>query len=213
MTSFVCPQIWEAIHDGSIYECPSLLAAFTLITFANLKKYKFTYHFGFPAIQSDPPWRQLGPVARFNSRETTHLVDAVQTWRYASDTRQRGFFLAKRVRAGEQDPHDDGSRTPVTPLDEFGYTWKIARLDAYEKGFFDTTDLQDRFVAFTDPSTYEENPGWPLRNLLILVRHRWRLHDVQILCYRAHIFSCGMEASNSFDLNLALEAVVGLLLY
>jgi ubiquitin-like modifier-activating enzyme ATG7 len=175
-------QIWEAIHDGSIYECPSLLSSFTAIIFANLKKYKFTYHFGFPAIQSDPPWKQIGPVTRLQARETTYLVDAVQTWRYSSDVRQRGFFLAKRICGGGD--VEDRPKTPVTPLEEFGYTWAIGRLESYEKGFFDKVDSQDRFICFADPSTYETNPGWPLRNLLILIRHRWNLRDAQILCYR-----------------------------
>ncbi|USP74951.1 hypothetical protein yc1106_02225 [Curvularia clavata] len=174
--------IWEAIHDGSIYECPSLLSSFTAIIFANLKKYKFTYHFGFPAIQSDPPWKQIGDVTKLQPRETTYLVDAVQTWRYSSDVRQRGFFLAKRIRGGGD--LEDRPKTPVTPLEEFGYIWGVGRLEAYEKGFFDKVDSQDRFICFADPSTYETNPGWPLRNLLILIRHRWNLRDAQILCYR-----------------------------
>ncbi|KAF1848694.1 autophagy-related protein 7 [Cucurbitaria berberidis CBS 394.84] len=178
-----CAQtIWEAIHDGSIYECPSLLSSFTAIIFANLKKYKFTYHFGFPAIQSDPQWKQVGQASRLQARETTYLVDAVQTWRYSSDVRQRGFFLAKRVRGGG-DP-DERPKTPVTPLEEFGYTWAIAKLAAYEKGFFSDVDKDDRFICFADPSTYDENPGWPLRNLLILIRHRWHLNEAQILSYR-----------------------------
>lgn len=173
--------IWEAIHDGSIFECPSLLSSFTLITFANLKKYKFTYHFGFPAIQSDPGWKPVGPFSKLTSRETTQLVDAVQTWRYASDARQRGFFLAKRVRIQEE---PDSTNRPKTPVDDIGYKWVIGRLDKYEKGFFDGVDNQDRFISFADPSTYPENPGWMLRNLLILIRHRWRLDRAQILCYR-----------------------------
>jgi ubiquitin-like modifier-activating enzyme ATG7 len=138
--------------------------------------------YGFPAIQSDPQWKQIGPAKRLHARETTYLVDAVQTWRYSSDVRQRGFFLAKRIRGGG-DP-DDRPKTPVTPLQEFGYIWAIARLEAYEKGFFNGIDNEDRLICFADPSTYDENPGWPLRNLLILIRHRWHLNDAQIMCYR-----------------------------
>jgi ubiquitin-like modifier-activating enzyme ATG7 len=147
-----------------------------------LKKYKFTYHFGFPAIQSDPPWKQIGEPSRLHARETTYLVDAVQTWRYKSDVRQRGFFLAKRIRGGG-DP-DERPKTPVTPLEEFGYTWAVEKLEAYEKGFFNNVDKADRFICFVDPSTYDANPGWPLRNLLVLLRHRWQLDDAQIMCYR-----------------------------
>lgn len=110
------------------------------------------------------------------------MVDAVQTWRYSSDVRQRGFFLAKRIQGGG-DP-EERPKTPVSPLEEFGYTWSIGRLEAYEKGFFDKVDSKDRFICFADPSTYETNPGWPLRNLLVLMRNRWHLNDAQIMCYR-----------------------------
>ncbi|KAF2259445.1 autophagy-related protein 7 [Lojkania enalia] len=190
--------IWEAIHDGSIYECPSLLASFTAIFFANLKKYKFTYHFGFPAIHSDPVWKQIGEPKRLTSKETTYLVDSVQTWRYSADARQRGFFLAKRIRGGT-----DQDDRPKTPVEEIGYRWVVGRLDAYEKGFFDDVDKEDRLVCFADPSTYPDNPGWMLRNLLVLIRHRWHLNDVQVLCYRdTHL---KRDQANSLILQLQSE--------
>lgn len=132
------------------------------------------------------------------------LVDAVQTWKYRSDARQRGFFLAKKLRSTvtvEEDPEGP----PTTPIDELGYRWVIASLASYEKDFFQGVDKQDRFVCFADPSTYEENPSWILRNLLILVRYRWKLDNVQILCYRdTHI---RRDESNSLILQLEAPAV------
>jgi ubiquitin-like modifier-activating enzyme ATG7 len=124
----------------------------------------------------------MGEISRLQARETTYLVDAVQTWRYSSDVRQRGFFLAKKVRGGG-DP-DDRPKTPVTPLEEFGYTWAVGKLAQFEKGFFNGVAKEDRFICFADPSTYETNPGWPLRNLLVLLRHKWHMNEAQILCYR-----------------------------
>ena len=200
-------QIWDAINDGTIFSCPSLLASFSAICFADLKKYKFSYHFAYPALHSDPPWRLASEATapkRFSVAETVALVDKVQTWRYSVDTRQHGFFLAKKVRRSYMD--DDGARTPkdgaseqgigsaqdlqepqspVTPsTPDPGFTWVIGSLSSFESGFFDKTDLQDRYVCFADPSTYPNNPGWMLRNLLVLVRRRFKLGDVQILCYR-----------------------------
>jgi len=130
------------------------------------------------------------------------LVDAVQTWRYGSDARQRGFFLAKRVRGGG-DP-EERPKTPVTPLEEFGYTWAIAKLEMFEKGFFNGVDKEDRFICFADPSTYETNPGWPLRNLLVLIRHKWHLNEAQIMCYRdTHV---KRDQSNSIILQIQADA-------
>lgn len=194
--------IWDAIQDGTIYSCPSLLASFSAICFADLKKYKFTYQFAFPAIHSDPTWRIVapddGPVEssfrKLDTKGTTALVDAVQSWKYSVDVRQHGFFLAKRVRIDSpewdafEEPEDGNlfrPKTPTTPLhEELGYKWIIASLGSFQEDFFGKTSGEDRFVCFADPSTFATNPAWPLRNLLILIRHRWHLDEVQILCYR-----------------------------
>jgi ubiquitin-like modifier-activating enzyme ATG7 len=111
-------------------------------------------------------------------------VDAVQTFKYSNDVRQRGFFLAKRVRGESEDDTPETPASPISPGADIGYKWVVGKLGAYDKGFFDGVDSQDRFIGFSDPSTYTDNPGWPLRNLLILLRYRWRLAEAQILCYR-----------------------------
>ncbi|TKX21483.1 putative ubiquitin-like modifier-activating enzyme atg7 [Elsinoe australis] len=168
-------MIWDAINDGSIFSCPSLLSSFSAICFANLKKYTFNYHFAYPALHSDPQWKQDAskPPTKLSPDATTNLVDKVQTWKYSVDARQHGFFLAKRIQSGV-----------ATSEEESGDSWQVASLSAYERGFFKDTAPEDRFIAFVDPSTYPTNPGWMLRNLLILVRQRFRLNKVQVLCYR-----------------------------
>ncbi|GKU01164.1 ubiquitin modifier-activating enzyme atg-7 [Fusarium langsethiae] len=170
-------QVWDAIKDGSIYSVPSLLSSFIILSYADLKKYKFTYWFAFPALHSDPVWKRSGPVERLTSQETTALVDRVGTWRYSVDARERGFFLAKKV-PGRRETDD-----PDTPQ-ELPFHWEVGSLRDFETGFFDQVPEEDRYVAFTDPSTYPEAPGWPLRNFLILIRHRFRLTKTKVICYR-----------------------------
>lgn len=183
--------IWDAIQDETIYSCPSLLNSFYAICFANLKKYTFTYHFVFPALHSDPPWKLADSgVQNLSDRETQILVDAVQTWKYSVDSRQHGFFLAKKVSLAAikaaQGADDGNLRSPVTPgiIEELGWQWAIGSLSSFKAGFFDGIDSKDRYVCFVDPSNYEKNPGWQLRNLLVLIRHLFHLDSVQILCYR-----------------------------
>lgn len=198
-------QISEAINDGTIFSCPSLLASFCIICFADLKKYKFTYHFGFPALQMQSPWligatngeskandleHESHNLSRLSSDESTALVDKVQTWRYSVDSRQHGFFLAKKVQqAGSSyaDAHETESPRPPTPLSpgsNLGFHWAVGSLESYEHGFFDRVNPQDQYICFADPSTYPSNPGWMLRNLLVLIHRRWNLDHAQILCYR-----------------------------
>ncbi|PHH78457.1 hypothetical protein CDD83_3976 [Cordyceps sp. RAO-2017] len=172
-------QIWDAINDGTIYSVPSLLSSFVILSFADLKKYKFTYWFAFPALHSDPQWKRTGPVERFTADESTSLVDKVGTWRYSVDNREHGFFLAKRVRGGDVAFAEDGELTQ-----KLGFRWEVASLGRFDSGFFNDVSEEDRYVAFADPSTYPEGPGWPLRNLLVLIRQRFRLSRVNIICYR-----------------------------
>ncbi|KAF8447073.1 autophagy ubiquitin-activating enzyme ApgG [Kalaharituber pfeilii] len=168
--------IWDAILDGTIYSCPSLLASFIMLSFADLKKYKFHYHFAFPALQSSPSW-DIEPgkkIKQLTPEHSTALYDKLSTWRYSVDTRQHGFFLVKRIKEDEgEESSDEG--------------WRVGALGDYEQGFFESKngeEITERLVGFTDPSTETENPGWPLRNLLVLARKRWGLRKVRVLCYK-----------------------------
>ncbi|KAI4721237.1 E1-like protein-activating [Aureobasidium sp. EXF-10727] len=188
--------IWDAINDGTIFSCPSLLSSFSAICYADLKKFKFTYQFAYPALHSDPTW-SCSTAQKITPKETVELVDKVQTWRYSVDARQHGFFLAKKIRGDDLDD-DHESHTPLDEpddrdfehdhpqpsVDSPDYRWKIAALANYETGFFNNVDPEDQYICFADPSTFDANPGWMLRNLLVLVRQRWRLDKLQIMCYR-----------------------------
>jgi ubiquitin-like modifier-activating enzyme ATG7 len=195
--------VWDAINDGTIFSCPSLLASFVVLSFADLKKYRFHYWFAFPALVLDPSWVPVNetgagadaiPHKKLSADESTALVDRVQTWRYAVDSRQHGFFLAKKSRRPQPkaEPEDDNEAKtmtePMTPSASLGYTWQVAPLSAYETGFFEGEYSDDCYICFADPSNYAEPgpvaPAWALRNLLVLVRQRWKRDRVQILCYR-----------------------------
>ncbi|EXJ90883.1 ubiquitin-like modifier-activating enzyme ATG7 [Capronia coronata CBS 617.96] len=214
--------IWEAINDGTIYSCPSLLASFLVLSYADLKKYKFYYWFAFPALVMDPHWGPVGqspsgagaPYKKLNGLESTTLVDSVMTWKYGVDARQHGFFLAKKLRKNQQlSPIDDefgptSPTSPLTPTASLAFDWKVAGLSSYEDGFFDGVDSEDRYVCFADPSNYGEPgpvaPGWMLRNLLVLVRQRWKLSRVQILCYRETQMRRDAARSVIFDMQVPL---------
>jgi ubiquitin-like modifier-activating enzyme ATG7 len=181
-------QIWEAIKDGTIYSVPSLLSSFVIISFADLKKYRFTMWAGFPALHSNPTWRHSTPIERINGIESTALVDEVNAWQYRdAEGRQRGFFLLKKI--PKQGRAEDSRRNSYEEAehnaqDSLPYEWKAAQLRDFETGFFDDVEAKDQYIGFSDPSTYPENPGWMLRNLLVLIRYRFRLNKVQIMCYR-----------------------------
>lgn len=175
-----------------------------MLSFADLKNYQFSYWFAFPAIHSIPSWAPTrGPSANkepgdtqsswqdLASDESSVLVDAVQTWRYATDARQHGFFLAKKNWISAADmptdtPGLEGDRrlSVASHADSLKFSWSISSLSSFDTGFFQGIAEHDCFICFADPSNYADAPGWMLRNLLILVRQRWKLCRVQILRYR-----------------------------
>ena len=167
-------QVLDAIDDGSIYANPSLLASFVILSFADLKKYTFHYWFGFPAIHSDPPWTLTDNPRNLSHQESASLVDAVQSWSARVDPRQWGFFLARKTF------HFPG----LGSKDDAKISWKVASLDEYEGAFFDGARFEDSYICFADPSNYANAPGWMLRNLLVLIKRRWRLYKSQVLLFR-----------------------------
>ncbi|RMZ92029.1 hypothetical protein DV736_g746, partial [Chaetothyriales sp. CBS 134916] len=202
-------KIWDAINDGTILSSPSLLASFSVISYADLKKYRFHYWFAFPALVMEPSWApysetgQTGsslPYKMLTADQSTALVESLQAWRESVDPRQHGFFLAKRTRrpqssaASVSSSLSEGSDLsrprprPTTTFSSLGFAWAIAPLVAYETGFFEGEYSDDCFISFADPSNYSQPgpvaPAWCLRNLLCLVRQRWKRDRVQILCYR-----------------------------
>lgn len=158
------------------------MSSFTILSFANLKKYTFSYWFAYPALHSEPVWKRVESSSSIISKgqDSTALVDEVGTWRYSTDAREHGFFLAKKDRSPTTIESDD----PGTPGNELGYRWVVGSLRDFETGFFDGINVEDQYVAFVDPSTYPDYPGWMLRNLLVLIRRRYKLNRVQILSYR-----------------------------
>lgn len=122
--------------------------------------------------------------------ESTSLVDAVSTWRYSVDTREHGFFLAKKCYRSNPNRSRSLSTLSRRTSDsrsnesEEELYWTIGELSKCEKYFFEGVDPEDRYVCFADPSNYDDVPGWMLRNLLVLIKQRWKWEEVQILRYR-----------------------------
>ncbi|XP_064398702.1 ubiquitin-like modifier-activating enzyme ATG7 [Halichondria panicea] len=154
-------KIWEAIKSGAVLDNPSVLTSFFLLTFSDLKKFNFYYWFAFPALQPAEPFTcdsvcGVGDV--WSKKQLTNLEVSYDKFR--SDHPGVGFFLVKV----------EGDDITVFSLREFDKAVNGDKL----------------ILGFSDPSTLESNPGWPLRNYLIMAAAQWgdKVGMVDVLCYR-----------------------------
>ncbi|KAG5636737.1 hypothetical protein H0H81_006995 [Sphagnurus paluster] len=137
-----------------------LLSHFLLITFADLKKYKYYYWFSFPAFVSKPAW------------EITE-----EGWRNAADE-----FSVEALSSIQEQLQSHPSTLPFFLVRDDA---KISSVEDYST-FFESTPPPLQTIAFIDPSASPNNPGWPLRNLLAYLRALYpeSTSTVRVLCWR-----------------------------
>ncbi|XP_072929053.1 ubiquitin-like modifier-activating enzyme ATG7 [Hemitrygon akajei] len=144
---------------------PSLLSTFLLLTYADLKKYHFYYWFAFPALcfaEAIPIIQPAVSLAdKFSTSQIQTLQEAYDELCQKEETTAIPYFLAKYT-------EDSVSLTSLRNWNEFF------------KGQTKVT------VGVYDPCTLTQYPGWPLRNLLILIAYNWGsfLDSLEVLCFR-----------------------------
>ncbi|XP_043375048.1 ubiquitin-like modifier-activating enzyme ATG7 isoform X8 [Dermochelys coriacea] len=159
-------EIWETIKSGTALENPMLLNKFLLLTFADLKKYRFYYWFCYPALcfpDGIPIVQQAVCLGeRFSPTQIQALQKAYDELCQMEGVTALPYFLIK---------YNDKS-----VLVSLLKNWNDFFQDQEEKVT----------VGVYDPCSFTQYPGWPLRNLLVMAAHRWgsHLHSVEVLCFR-----------------------------
>ncbi|KAG9102322.1 Autophagy protein 7 [Ceratobasidium sp. UAMH 11750] len=151
-------ELWSNMNSETGLTNLSYLNKFLVLTFADLKKYKFFYWFAFPALVAKPAWEidargwlsaeeQLGRQAL----ESIHTALSSLPGEGASHV---AFFIARPAKSSSG---------------EVAYeTASVGEWESFFKGVAD----DKRILGFVDPSASPQSPGWPLRNLLSLVYTR-----------------------------------------
>ncbi|OCT58714.1 hypothetical protein XELAEV_18001856mg [Xenopus laevis] len=178
-------DIWEAIRSGAAIEDPTLLTKFLLLTFSDLKRYRFYYWFCFPALCLQEGIRLLQPPTSLAERFSEVQVGALQRsydelW-HKQGTPPQPYFLVK---------YTDTSCS-VAPLRDF-------------TKFYSNTEKVT--LGLCDPCTLPQYPGWPLRNLLLLVSYHWggRVREVEVLCFRDRTLQGERDVTHSLMFHIQL---------
>jgi ubiquitin-like modifier-activating enzyme ATG7 len=178
-------QIWADVVSGRAVAHPWLLTRFLLLTYADLKKFKYTYWFAFPALSPAAPFAATSTAAvgaRLSAAQQSAVRTSYEALRHGDDGNgDAAFFL---VVVGS----DDGAGTRVATLSEH------AALSAAGATVW---------LGFADPCGLPTHPGWPLRNLLVLARVQWRTHRATVLCLREN------PGKEDISRSLVLDVVLG----
>lgn len=148
-------RIGKLIESGKCLEDPSLLVNFLVLSYADLKKYKFYYWFAFPT-PIDAILLINKPPAKVGEVFTVEQIEVVkEKYLTIEDARKRSFFI----------------------LENIGHGFKIHALsdvisESDRENNFKGTDLTKIYFGFSDPSEYV-NPGWQLRIFTAFLSYLW----------------------------------------
>ncbi|KAK0552025.1 Autophagy protein 7 [Tilletia horrida] len=170
-------QLASEIHQGLLNAADPtpFITRFLALAFADLKKYKFFHWFAFPALQAKPAWEVEGKDAT----EGTKWQPAQAVWN-AKQLETLSQHVEQRRTA--QAPGSASSAFWLVKLTPDG-TLETADIASYDS-FFQGIPVEERTVAFVDPSASPDVPGWPLRNLLAFLALRFQVDRVRVLSWK-----------------------------
>lgn len=118
---------------------------FLVITFADLKKYKYYYWFAFPAFLPKPSWNVItsNPENLWSTLAPDDALELNRSIIQTPDHRHAHHWIAKRN----------------------DLRWSLASISEWSTFFTDVPE-ENRFLIFIDPAVHPQAAGWPLRNLL-----------------------------------------------
>tara|TARA_B110000977_G_scaffold66340_2_gene90257 strand:+ start:18175 stop:20286 length:2112 start_codon:yes stop_codon:yes gene_type:complete len=178
-----CGKIWNAVANGDALTNPNVLNSFTLLTFADLKKWHFTYWFGFPAVKVPKAVRVVG------KRKLREMLG----------DHDKNIESSKNLEAFTKSS-DEFAWTVVTNND----TVQCYPLREYN-ALLQTHSPKNVHVAFSDPCANPDHPGWAARNLLTLASLKLEVGEsrtLNLISVRKRNGTVSLEHSVVFQLVL-----------
>ena len=164
-------RVWAAIGSGAAEADPRLLAPALLLAYCDLKHYKYRYWWAFPALQPPQPIALAAPPASLAAALGGDAAVAAVAAACAAHVAATGLpaWLVSMDSGG-----GDGSSAALPGVATAPLTdWARVRQEA--EAAAGVPGERQVWLAVADSSHLAENPGWLLRNLLLLAAARWVL--------------------------------------
>ncbi|PWN21726.1 E1-like protein-activating [Microstroma glucosiphilum] len=150
---------------------------FTVLAFADLKKYKYYHWAALPALIAQPNWQTSSPGWKSLQEEWTGKGE------------EEGEVSPRRMQSLAEAFKEHWQR--YRGESEAGFCLVKVGSEACQVGmvrdfqtFFAGVPNEERVVLFIDPSATPSVPGWPLRNFLALLSVRFQVRQIRVICWR-----------------------------
>jgi ubiquitin-like modifier-activating enzyme ATG7 len=194
----------QDIHSGAAVDAPQLLQRCLLLSFADLKKSTFLYWMACPALVSPKPFTAAPAVAaslHFTAQQLAQIDTGLTQLRGRTaltsgcSTACPPYFVivsdataAGSVRVLSLREYEDSAAAHSSDAQQHRQHAKAAAAAATVTMF-----------GMIDPCPLAEHPGWPLRNLLMLLAARWDLSSATVLCWRSRLATIDCSTADSHD--------------
>ncbi|KAK7794339.1 hypothetical protein R5R35_011274 [Gryllus longicercus] len=179
----------ESIKSGEALMNPALLTRFLLLTFSDLKKYRFYHWFAFPAFSvPNANINIVSPPKKLTDVFTKHQLQALyEKYFTIPEWTQKVAFICE-----------------VNEL-----TTKCYSLTEVKTLFSKSNNakVNEIYLVISDPSTLPQNPGWTPRNILHMLAYHCPdicQQHIRVICLR---LSCQTQDASS-DQSLLFEVVL-----
>ncbi|TRY69526.1 hypothetical protein TCAL_03810 [Tigriopus californicus] len=156
--------LWKLMLNGEAIQEPSRLCSWVLLMHADLKKYLYYYWFAFPSFELPGTLEQKANPKAVESELRLelceHLLKSFEDWKRLN-SEISGFFFVR--------------------IEESTSVKILSLAEGIKPG------VKFDYIGLADPSSMDEHPGVPLRNLLTLLMIQCPeklLGDFKVLCLR-----------------------------
>jgi len=206
LTEEMARDIWESIENGSAVADPNLLCQFLVLVYADLKKHQYYHWFAAPVIQpiasSFSLDSKMVSLEKALEKGWVNNLDGIEDEtkiKRVLDPRESNGKVCRMLRCGFQSDNNAPS-------------WSLLDIGEYkswlESSGLGSSSRQDDFLVFWDPSGLDCYPGWPLRNILVMISRVLKFEKIRVICIRSKLGS--VDAQRSLVLSVRLGSISSL---